>query len=148
MIKTIKAKYYEESKEVIALDPQPVRVKGQWNYERTGTDEKGEYCIIDFMIEGETYFDYDAANQNTYQPLEVKITEEEWNQEPKDKSETINTQRFLDVLDAKEPTLQELPTTNIGTNPQTSLTVTEKLIQTTKQFCLSVYNATSSLFRK
>jgi hypothetical protein len=147
-MKTIKAKYYEESKQIIPLDPQPVRVQGQWMYERTGTDELGEFCIIDFIVEGDTYFDYDAATQKTHQPLEVKITEEEWNQEPKSNTETINTQKFLDVLDAKEPTSQELPTTNTEMNQLISLMVTEKPTLTIRQRFSNVLHAISLLFRK
>lgn len=146
MIKTIKAKYYEESKEVIPLDPQPIRIKGEWNYERTGTDEKGEYCIIDFMMEGDTYFDYDAAKQNTHQPLEVTITEEEWNKPVENNTATIDTQKFLDAL-AEEPTLQKLVTTNTETIPQISLMETEKLTPTIKQRFLNVCTAMKLLFR-
>lgn len=144
-MKTIKAKYYEETKEIVPLDPQPLRVKGEWKLERVGTDEKGEYCIIDFMVEGDTYFDYDAGKQNTTQPLEVTITEEEWNK-PANNTETIDTQKFLDAL-AEVATSPKSAITNTETNQQISLTDTEKLIPTIGQRFLNACYAIKSIFQ-
>jgi hypothetical protein len=145
-MKTIKAKYYEETKEIIPLDPQPLRVKGEWKLERVGTDEKGEYCIIDFMVEGDTYFDYDAGKQNITQPLEVTITEEEWNKPVESNIETIDTQKFLDAL-AEEPISQKSPTISIEMNQPISLMEIEKLTPTIKQRFLNVCTAIKLLFQ-
>lgn len=80
-MKMIKAKFYPETNEVIPLDPQPIRVQGQ--FERipsTGTDEIGEYIIIDFVQEKDVLFEYDTKAPPKRESDLLEIKEEEWNQ--------------------------------------------------------------------
>jgi hypothetical protein len=79
MMKVVKTKYYEASNNLVPLDPQPVRsVDGKWNYERSGTDELGNYVVIDFISEEPVFLEYDAEGNKEKTELTI-ITEDEWN---------------------------------------------------------------------
>ena len=84
-MKVVKAKYYQETNEVVTLDPQPERsADGTWGYERTGKDEKGDFVVIDFITEESQYFEYIANDSSTTLSFK-ETTEEEWN-----KTETLD----------------------------------------------------------
>lgn len=144
--KVVKAKYYAETGDIIPLDPQPVRVQGLYSYARSGTDEAGEYVVIDFMTEEDVYFGYDAANQLTSQPLEINITEDEWNKPVENDTETMDMQNQGNAGNANPPTLQKSPTINLKMSPQTCLTVIGKSTPTIKQRFSNVWDAITSNF--
>jgi hypothetical protein len=125
-----------------------VRVKGVYDYQRAGTDEKGEFVVIDFISEESTYFEYDVTKQNTREPLEVIITEEEWKTPTEKDTATIETQNYLDVLNASAPTSPKLPITNTEMNKQTCLTDKEKLTQTIARYYCNALAAIKSAFRQ
>ena len=146
-MKVVKARYYEATNEIIPLDPQPIRVGGRWNHERTGTDERGEFVVIDFISEESVYFDYDAVSPIESKELKV-TTEAEWLKPAI--LDTVNTDL---LLSESVPTVdvnisEKLVTTNTEMNQAISLTVIEKLTKTIKQLFLSALDVVTSTFRK
>lgn len=139
-MKVVKARYYEETQELIPLDPQPLKIAGVYQYERSGTDDKGSFVVIDMITEGNTFLEYDSLTQRTVEPLEIIITEEEWNKpiniNLEDTTESKESNVNVDVT-----SLQKLPTTNLKMKVQTFTMATKKFIQSIKQYCLNVYNA-------
>lgn len=146
-MKVLKAKYYSETQEVIPLDPQPVRINGVYNYERSGTDEKGEYVVIDFMIEGDTLMEYDTKKQNRAEPLEVIITEEEWNKQIVIDIDQDTTELKENVANVEVTSLQKSSTINTEKKELISTMETEKSTQTIVRFFLNVWDAIKSIFR-
>jgi hypothetical protein len=146
-MKVVKAKYYQETNEVVTLDPQPKRsTDGTWDYERTGKDEKGDLVVIDFITEESQYFEYIANDSSTTLSFK-ETTEEEWN-----KTETLDIESMdlilqSNVQDAAVSISPELPVINTKTSHQTFLMATGKLIRTIVQPFFSVYNAIIKNFR-
>ena len=142
-MKVVKAKYYSVTEEIVPLDPQPIRINGVFMYERSGMDEKGEYVVIDLMVEGDTLMEYDTKNQNRANPLEVIITEEEWNKEiPIDLETTMELEESNVNVDVTSSL--ESPTINTKMKEPTSTTETEKLMGTIARFFSNVWAAIKS----
>lgn len=147
-MKVMKTKYYESTGDLIPLDPQPLRsIDGTWDYERSGTDELGDFVVIDFITEESVYFDYDTGPVG--QSSELKITtEEEWL-----KPATLDIASMDILLSESVPTVdanisEKLPTTDLRMNQATSQTVIEKLMQTIGQLYSSALDVIAWIFRK
>ena len=148
-MKVVKAKYYEESGEIIPLDPQPtLRVNGVLQYDRKGTDEKGEFVVIDFISEEATYFEYEADNSGK-EASDFKITtEEEWSKPATQNTENMASLLLNDVDTVNVSTLEKSSTTNTKMNLATSRMAIGNLIQTIVQRCLNALDVVISIFRK
>lgn len=145
-MKVVKAKYYEETNEIIQLDPQPVRdVDGKWDYERSGSDEKGNFVVIDFISEKPVYFGYNADSINEKNELTI-ITEEEWNKTPTLDIENMDITGQEPVESVDVLTLQRSSTTNTKTSQATFTMVIERLLQTTAQLFSNAWAAIKSIF--
>lgn len=146
-MKVLKVKLYEDTQEIVPLDPQPVKVNGQWNYDRSGTDEKGDYVVIDFITEESTYLEYNATGEVATSNLQV-TTEEEWNKPAISDTEILKALELNSAQDVSLPTLPKCLITNTETNQQTSLTETESSTLTTKSRSLGVWDVIISKFQR
>jgi hypothetical protein len=146
-MKVVKARYYEASNEIIPLDPQPIRVNGKWDYQRSGTDEKGDFVVIDFITEESVYFDYDAGGLQEAKELKV-TTEEEWAQPATLDTASMDLLPLESVPTVDASTLEKSLITSTEMSQATSQTVIEKLIQIIVQPFLSAYAAIISIFRE
>jgi hypothetical protein len=145
-MKVVKAKYYDKTDEIIQLDPQPVRgVDGKWDYERSGSDEKGNFVVIDFISEKPVYFGYNADGINEKNELTI-ITEEEWNKTPTLDIENMDITGQEPVESVDVLTLQKSSTTNTKTSQATFTMVIERLLQTTAQLFSNAWAAIKSSF--
>lgn len=146
-MKVVKARYYETTNEIVPLDPQPVRnVDGTWDYQRAGSDEKGEFVVIDFISEEAHYFEYEANGDTISKDLK-ETTEEEWNKTETRDIESMDLILRSNAVSVDVSTLQELPTTNLKMNLPTSSTVTERLTSIIVRLFSSAYNAILKIFR-
>lgn len=147
-IKVIKAKYYQITNEIVPLDPQPVRDnQGRWDYQRSGTDEKGEFVVIDFLTEDAVYLEYDATSDKTKEDLQV-TTEDEWNRPVTLDIESMEAKLQNDAQTVDVITLQESHTTSLKTSQQTCSTVIERLLLTIVRLFSNAYNAIIKNFRQ
>jgi hypothetical protein len=147
-MKVVKAKYYEATNELIPLDPQPsIRVNGRLQYDRTGTDDKGDFVVIDFISEEATYLEY-TAKDGGGDAFDLKITtEEEWLQPATLNTENMDLLLSEDALTVDANTSEKLATTNTEMNQVTSLTGIAKLKATIARLFFSAYDAIISIFR-
>lgn len=149
-MKVVKTKYYEKTGELIPLDPQPVREpNGEWNYERKGNDELGDFVVIDFITEEPVYLDYDTAQGQINTTSELKITtEEEWLKPATLDIASMDIQLSEDAPTVDASILEKSLTTDLKMNQATSQTVIEKLMQTIGQLYCNVLGAIKWIFRK
>ena len=151
-MKTVKARYYEATEDIIPLDPQPIRkFDGTWDYERTGTDENGDFVVIDFITEGNQYLSYDSEKPPTKAMLEsplakLEITEDEWNKPATLDIENMDS-LLSSVVNVDANISESLVTTNTEMNQVTSLMETKNTTSTIKQLFLSALDAVKSNFR-
>lgn len=147
-MKVVKAKYYEETNEIIPLDPQPERNKdGSWSYERLGSDDKGKFVVIDFISEDSTYFEYAALGELATKDLK-ETTEEEWNKPVTLDIESMDSilQGDAEIVDVN--TSQEFPIINTKTSPQTFSMGIGKLMSIIGRLFSSVCNAITKSYRR
>lgn len=147
--KIVKAKYYKDHDLLVPLNPQPERVKGQWAYERSGTDELGSWVVIDHITGGESLAEYDTKlNEMGNVKIVHEITEDEWNKPATLDIESMDKLLLSDVEPVVVSTSQESLTTNSKTNQPTSSMETEKLWSIIVQLFSNVYAAIISIFRR
>lgn len=152
-MKVIKVKYYEDidddEEKIVPLDPQPVKKNGEWDYEKKGTDEKGDYIVIDYIIEDPVYINYDSEKPTDLKAKELDIiTEEEWNETVTLDIESMDLTSHENVESVDANTSQEFTTTNSKTNRQTCSTGIGKSTSTIGRLFSSVCNAITSSFRR
>ena len=147
--KIVKAKYYKEPDLIVVMDPQPERVKGQWAYQRTGTDELGDWVVIDYITGNDDLAEYDTSTAQLDNGVVInEITEEEWNKPATLDIESMDLLLSSNVQTANVSTSQESHTTSLKTNQQTSSTETEKWWSIIVRLFLSVYAVITSKFRQ
>jgi hypothetical protein len=146
--KLVKAKYYKEPDLIVVIDPQPERVRGQWAYQRSGTDELGEWVVIDYITGNDNLAEYDTSTTQLGNTIVVnEITEDEWNKPATLDIENMDLLLSSNVQNVDVSTLQESHTTSLKTNQQIYSTETEKLWSTIVRLFLNVYDAIMSRFR-
>lgn len=86
-MKQIKAKYYPETKKIVPIEQKlPLIGEEPEKIPCKGTDEEGDYIVIDFVTEDKpTFFDYDITDQVDEDGVLINrlvttkiIGEEEW----------------------------------------------------------------------
>lgn len=147
--KLVKAKYYKESDLIVVMDPQPERVRGQWAYQRVGTDELGEWSVIDYITGNDSLAEYDTSTTQLGDTVVVnEITEDEWNKPATLDIENMDLLLSSNVQNVDVSTSQESHTTSLKTNPQIYSTETEKWWSIIVRLFLSVYAVITSKFRQ
>lgn len=152
-MKIVKARYYKATEEIIPLNPQPIRrFDGTWDYERTGTDENGDFVVIDFATEGDHYLSYDSEKPPTKAMLEsplvrLEITEDEWNKPAILDIENMDS-LLSSVVNVDANISENLVTTSTEMNQATSPMETKSIISTTKQLFLNAYDAVKLNFQR
>jgi hypothetical protein len=147
--KLVKAKYYKEPDLIVVMDPQPERVKGQWAYQRAGTDELGDWVVIDYITGNDSLAEYDTSTTQLGNTVVVnEITEDEWNKPATLDIENMDLLLSSNVQTVDVSTSQESHTTSLKTNPQIYSTETEKWWSIIVRLFLNVYAAITSKFRQ
>ncbi len=87
-MKQIKAKYYPETKQIVPIEQKlPLIGEEPEKIPSKGTDEIGDFIVIDFITEDKpTFFDYDIEDKHDEDGVLINrlvttktIGEEEWN---------------------------------------------------------------------
>lgn len=90
-MKQVKAKFYPETKEIVILETiRPSLIELEEKPKRhplNGTDEKGDWVLVDYVHDKETYYDYTVENIKdkdgnilTTQAKQKRIGADEWQQ--------------------------------------------------------------------
>ena len=149
--KVVKAKYYKDHDLLIPLDPQPQRVRGEWVYERSGTDELGNWTVVDHITGDQVLAEYDTNEITIASDNDIvvhEVTEEEWNKPATLDIESMDKLLLSNVQAVDVSTSQESHTTSLKTNQQISSTATEKWWSIIVRLFSNVYAAIISKFRE